>query len=243
MATLGVNIDHVATVRQARQTNEPDPVWAATLAELGGADGITLHLREDRRHIQERDLRILLETVAAPVNLELACAEDVVTIAVESAPHQVTLVPERREEVTTEGGLDVAGGGDRLGDVVKRFKDAGVVVSLFIDPDPRQIDATAALGADAAELHTGRYAEAALKHRGGDELGALAEASAAVIAAGLTLHSGHGLTYRNVKPVAALPGMGELNIGHSIIARAIMVGLEQAVRDMKRLIVEASAGG
>ncbi|MEM6329202.1 MAG: pyridoxine 5'-phosphate synthase [Planctomycetota bacterium] len=240
MAKLGVNIDHVATVREARKTNEPDPVWAATLAELGGADGITLHLREDRRHIQERDLRVMLETVAAPINLELACSDDVVAIALEHKPHQVTIVPERREEVTTEGGLDVAGGAGRIGDACRRFRDAGVKVSLFIDPTQQQIDASAALGVGAVELHTGAYAHAAGRHEPDAELEKLHAAVELVRAAGLTMHAGHGLTYRNVKPIAALPGMGELNIGHSIIARSIMVGLEQAVRDMKRLIHEAS---
>ncbi|MEM6799398.1 MAG: pyridoxine 5'-phosphate synthase [Planctomycetota bacterium] len=241
MAKLGVNIDHVATVRQARMANEPDPVWAATLAELGGADGITLHLREDRRHIQVRDLRVMLETVAAPVNLELACADDVVAIALEQKPHQVTIVPERREEVTTEGGLDVIAGEQRIGAVCQQFKAAGVRVSLFIDPDPEQIACSVGLGVDAVELHTGAYAHAAAEHAPEAELKKLRSASEQVVDAGLLLHAGHGLTYRNVKPVAAIPSMGELNIGHSIIARSIMVGLEQAVRDMKRLIHEATA--
>lgn len=234
-----MNIDHVATVREARKTNEPDPVWAATLAELGGADGITLHLREDRRHIQERDLRVMIETVAAPVNLEVACAEEVIQIAIAAKPYQVTIVPERREEVTTEGGLDVLAAKDRIREVTQQFKDAGIRVSLFIDPDPRQIECTAAVGAGAAELHTGSYAHASALHDAGAELEALRSAAANVCETGLLLHAGHGLTYRNVKPVAALPGMCELNIGHSIIARSIMVGLEQAVRDMKRLIHEA----
>ena len=239
MAVLGVNIDHVATVREARKTNEPDPVWAATLAELGGADAITIHLREDRRHIQDRDLRLLRESVAVPINLELACAADVLAIACEAPPYQATLVPERREEVTTEGGLDVVGSRAKVADAVRRMKDAGIVVSLFLDPDPAQIDAGAELGADAIELHTGVYAEATLRHRGQQTQAALETLVAAgrrVRAAGLTLNAGHGLTYRNVKPVAAIEGMHELNIGHSIVARAIMVGLEQAVRDMKRLI-------
>jgi pyridoxine 5-phosphate synthase len=238
MALLGVNIDHVATVREARKTNEPDPVWAASLAELGGADGITLHLREDRRHIQDRDLHLLRQTVTVKLNLELACADDVLAIACQAKPHQATLVPERREEVTTEGGLDVVGQKSRVADAVKRLQDAGIVVSLFLDPDPRQIEAGAALGAEAVELHTGAYAHATAKFAGDEELSTLRQAAQQVIDAGLTLHAGHGLTYRNVKPVAALPGMGELNIGHSIIARAIMVGLEQAVRDMKRLVSE-----
>jgi pyridoxine 5-phosphate synthase len=236
LAKLGVNIDHVATVREARKTNEPDPVWAATLAELGGADSITVHLREDRRHIQDRDLRVLVESVAVPINLELACADDVLSIACDAQPFQATLVPERREEVTTEGGLDVVGGRKRVADAVRRLKDAGIVVSLFLDPDPAQIAVGAELGVDAIELHTGAYANASAKHNCQSERETLITASQQVRAAGLHLHAGHGLTYRNVKPVATIEGMKELNIGHSIIARAIMVGLEQAVRDMKRLV-------
>lgn len=236
MPALGVNIDHVATVREARKTNEPDPVWAATLAELGGADAITVHLREDRRHIQERDLRVLVESVAVPINLELACAEEVLAIACDARPFQATLVPERREEVTTEGGLDVVGGRKRVAEAVRRLKDAGIVVSLFLDPDPAQLAAGAELGVDAIELHTGAYAHASAKHNCQSELETLIAASRQIRVAGLHLHAGHGLTYRNVKPVAAIKDMKELNIGHSIIARAIMVGLEQAVRDMKRLI-------
>ncbi|RIK79664.1 MAG: pyridoxine 5'-phosphate synthase [Planctomycetota bacterium] len=236
MAYLGVNIDHVATVREARKTNEPDPVWAASLAELGGADGITLHLREDRRHIQERDLHLLRQTVTVKLNLELACDDEVLAIACQAKPHQATLVPERREEVTTEGGLNVVAQRSRVAEAVKRLRDAGIAVSLFLDPDARQIDAAADVGAEAVELHTGAYAHASARFAGQEELAALARAGEHVAAAGLLLHAGHGLTYRNVQPVAAIPRMCELNIGHSIIARAIMVGLEQAVRDMKRLI-------
>lgn len=236
MALLGVNIDHVATVREARKTNEPDPVWAASLAEIGGADGITLHLREDRRHIQERDLHLLRQTVTVKLNLELACDDQVLAIACNARPHQATLVPERREEVTTEGGLDAAAQTARVGEAVKRLQDAGIVVSLFLDPDPRQIEAAAKLGAQAVELHTGAYAHASADFGGEAELTALQLAGKAVRDAGLVLHAGHGLTYRNVRPIAAIPDMCELNIGHSIVARAIMVGLEQAVRDMKRLI-------
>ena len=239
MAILGVNIDHVATVREARKTNEPDPVWAATLAELGGADVITIHLREDRRHIQERDLRVLMESVAVPINLELACAEDVLGIACRTPPQQATLVPERREEVTTEGGLDVVGQKSKVRDAVRRLKDAGIAVSLFLDPDPAQLDAGAELGVQAIELHTGAYGHATQRHHAEltqTTLGVLAKAGDQIRKAGVTLNAGHGLTYRNVKPVAAIEEMHELNIGHSIIARAIMVGLEQAVRDMKRLI-------
>jgi pyridoxine 5-phosphate synthase len=236
LPALGVNIDHVATVREARKTNEPDPVWAATLAELGGADAITVHLREDRRHIQDRDLRVLVESVAVPINLELACAEEVLSIACDAQPFQATLVPERREEVTTEGGLDVVGGRKRVAEAVRRLKGAGIVVSLFLDPDAAQIAVGAELGVDAIELHTGAYAHASAKHNCRSELETLIAAGQQVRAAGLHLHAGHGLTYRNVKPVAEIEAMKELNIGHSIIARAIMVGLEQAVRDMKRLM-------
>lgn len=235
MPELGVNIDHVATVRQARQTYEPDPIWAAALAELGGADGITLHLREDRRHIQDRDLRILRETVSVKLNLELACDEQVVTIACDVRPDQATLVPERREEVTTEGGLDVVAGRDRAALAVQRLKQAGIAVSLFLDPDREQIEVAAALGVDAVELHTGQYALAKGKQHAA-ELATLANAGKQVRESGMTLHAGHGLTYRNVKPVAAIEGMHELNIGHSIVARAIMVGLEQAVREMKQRV-------
>ena len=239
MVQLGVNIDHVATVRQARKTNEPDPIWAAALAELGGADGITIHLREDRRHIQQRDLRILMESVAVPINLELACTDEVLAIACEAEPFQATLVPERREEVTTEGGLDVLSQRDRIGQAVRRLKEAGIFVSLFLDPDRKQIEAGAALGADAVELHTGAYAQATLRHDSEQtqaELQTLIDAGKLVRDAGLTLDAGHGLTYRNVKPVADIDGMHALNIGHSIVARALMVGFEQAVRDMKRLV-------
>jgi pyridoxine 5-phosphate synthase len=239
LAQLGVNIDHVATVRQARKTNEPDPIWAAALAELGGADGITIHLREDRRHIQQRDLRMLSESVAVPINLELACADEVLSIACDTKPFQATLVPERREEVTTEGGLDVVTHCGKVGDAVRRLKDAGIVVSLFLDPDSKQIDAGASLGADAIELHTGAYAQATTSHNSQQthmQLQTLLVAGKQVRDAGLILDAGHGLTYRNVQPVAAIDGMHALNIGHSIVARAIMVGFEQAVRDMKRLI-------
>lgn len=232
---LGVNIDHVATLRQARKTNEPDPVWAAALAELGGADGITIHLREDRRHIQDRDLDILRQTVAVKLNLEMACEPEVVAIACRVKPDQATLVPERREEVTTEGGLDVAGQIKRVGEVVRQLQDAGIVVSLFLDPEERQIAAGAELGAEAIELHTGKYALARPGNDQQQELETLQAAGAAVLAAGMTLHAGHGLTYRNVIPVARIDQMHELNIGHSIMARAIMVGMERAVREMKAL--------
>jgi len=236
MAELGVNIDHVATVRQARRTTEPDPVWAATLAQLGGADGITLHLREDRRHIQDRDLRVLRETVTAKLNLELAANPEIVAIACDSKPDQATLVPEKREEVTTEGGLDLLTHPKRIAEAVKRLRAAGISISLFLDPDPRQIEAAEKLGADAVELHTGEYALADDDKEQAAQLAKLAAAGSQIRSQGMTLHAGHGLTYRNVKPVAEIEGMFELNIGHSIVARAIMVGFEQAVREMKRLV-------
>lgn len=236
MAQLGVNIDHVATVRQARRTYEPDPVWAAVLAELGGADGITIHLREDRRHIQDRDLRLLRETVTVKLNLELALADEVLGIACQVRPDQATLVPENRAEVTTEGGLDVLKHRKRLAKAIERLHGAGIIVSLFLDPDPRHIDAAGELGADAVELHTGQYALARAGKPQTAELVKLSNAGRQVLEAGLVLHAGHGLTYRNVQPVAAMAGMGELNIGHSIVARALMVGFQQAVREMKDLI-------
>ncbi|HEV3418540.1 MAG TPA: pyridoxine 5'-phosphate synthase [Pirellulales bacterium] len=235
MAQLGVNIDHVATLRQARRTNEPDPVWAAALAELGGADGITVHLREDRRHIQDRDLEVLRKTVTVKFNLELSVNPGIVEIACRVGPYQATLVPERREEVTTEGGLDAAGNRAALTEAMRRLRDAGIVVSLFLDPDPRQIETARDLGADAVELHTGRYAGAAHTEQAA-ELVKLAQAGALARREGMTLHAGHGLTYRNVQPVAQLEGMSELNIGHSIVSRAVMVGFQQAVREMKQLI-------
>jgi len=236
MPELGVNIDHVATVRQARMTNEPDPVWAAALAQLGGADCITLHLREDRRHIIDRDLEILRQTVTAKVNLEMACDEDVTQIACRVNPDQTTLVPERREEITTEGGLDIVGQRDRVSQVVDRLREAGVSVSLFLDPDPAQIAAAAEMNVQAVELHTGQYALAAPGAARDEQLDILRTASRQIRQAGMTLHAGHGLTYQNVCPVAQIEDMHELNIGHSIIARAIMVGMEKAVRQMKELV-------
>ena len=236
MPELGINIDHVATVRQARRTNEPDPVWAAALAELGGADGITLHLREDRRHILDRDLEILRRTVTVKLNLEMACDEEVTEIACRIKPDQATLVPERREEVTTEGGLDVAGQRDRVAAVVRRLQDAGISVALFLDPALAQIEAAAELGADAVELHTGQYALAAPGEKRDRELATLLAASDKIRNGPMALHAGHGLTYHNVKPIAAIDEMHELNIGHSIVARAIMVGFRQAVQEMKSLM-------
>ena len=235
MAELGVNIDHVATVRQARRTYEPDPVWAAALAELGGADGITIHLREDRRHIQDRDLRILRETVTVKLNLELACESEVIQLACETRPDQATLVPERREEVTTEGGLDVKSHESKVRDAIAELRDAGICVSLFLDPDAAQIDVAASLAADAVELHTGAYALARADNRSA-ELAKLANAGRQTRDLGMTLHAGHGLNYQNVQSVSQIEGMRELNIGHSIVCRAIMVGMPQAVREMKMLL-------
>jgi pyridoxine 5-phosphate synthase len=237
MPRLGVNIDHVATIRQARRTIEPDPVWAAALAELAGADGITLHLREDRRHIQDRDLRLVKETVQVKLNLEMAATDAITQIAIDVHPNQVTLVPERREEVTTEGGLDVAGNRDRVKRSVDRLLAAGIEVSLFIDPDPRQIQVSKEMGAQAVELHTGRYADAKGDNEQDQEHKQLVTAGRAAIEQGLLLHMGHGLTYRNVTRVAQIPNVSELNIGHSIVARAVLVGLERAVREMKELVV------
>lgn len=236
MPELGVNIDHVATIRQARRTVEPDPVWAAALAELGGADGITVHLREDRRHILDRDIRLLRETVQVKLNLEMATAEEIVGIALETVPRQATLVPEKREEVTTEGGLDVITHRTRVEEVVRRLQDAGIEVSLFIDPVHDQIAMSREIGAEAIELHTGQYADAAPGGPQEEELRRLTDAAAIAVEHGLLVHMGHGLTYRNVRPVASIPSVSELNIGHSIISRAVLVGLQQAVREMKDLI-------
>jgi pyridoxine 5-phosphate synthase len=233
--TLGVNIDHIATIRQARRTVEPDPVAAAVIAELAGADGITVHLREDRRHIQDRDVRLLRETVRSHLNLEMAATDEMVAIALEIRPDYVTLVPERREEVTTEGGLDVAGQATRMAQVVDALQSADIPVSLFIDPDPRQIEISAAVvRAKFIELHTGRYAEAKEESARQKELTLLDEGCKRAISAGLRVNAGHGLTYWNVYPVACLAGMEELNIGHTIISRAALVGLDRAVREMKQ---------
>lgn len=236
MPRLGVNIDHVATVRQARRTIEPDPVWAAMLAELGGADGITLHLREDRRHIQDRDLHVMKETVQVKINLEIAIAESVVAIAMDARPDQISLVPEKREEITTEGGLDVLGNKSRISEVVGRAKESDIEANLFIDPDLAQVEASVAVGAHAVEFHTGRYADAKSAAEADNEFDTLLEASQYAQQKGLLVHMGHGLTYRNVRRIAEINGVQELNIGHSIVARAIMVGFEKAVHEMKQLV-------
>ncbi len=239
MVELGVNIDHVATIRQARRTYEPDPVWAAVLAELAGADGITIHLREDRRHIQDADVRRLRQTVQCKLNLEMACTAEITSFACDIAPEQATLVPERREEITTEGGLDVVGQHDSVARTTDALRKSGILVSYFLDPDAEQIAAAAQLGADAVELHTGAYCLA----RGDEqlrELERLVAAAQQVQRHGMTLHAGHGLNFRNVAPIAAIAGMRELNIGHSIVARAVLVGFERAVREMKQAIAAAT---
>lgn len=236
MPTLGVNIDHIATIRQARRTVEPDPVAAAVLAELAGADGITVHLREDRRHIQDRDVRILRQTVRTHLNLEMAATDEMVAIALDIKPDYVTLVPEKREEVTTEGGLDILGQVARIGDIVDKLQSAGIPVSLFIDAQPSQIDASVKVQAKFIELHTGQYAEAKDETTQKHELAILAKGCEQAIKSGLRVNAGHGLTYWNVYPVASLPGMEELNIGHTIISRAALVGIERAVRQMKQAI-------
>jgi pyridoxine 5-phosphate synthase len=236
LPTLGVNIDHIATIRQARRTVEPDPVAAAVLAELGGADGITVHLREDRRHIQERDVRLLRQTVRTHLNLEMAATDEMVAIALDIKPDYVTLVPEKREEVTTEGGLDIVGQLDRINEVVDKLQSAHIPVSLFIDAENSQIEASVKVKAKFIELHTGRYAEAHHEASRQKELEILSQGAQQAIASGLRVNAGHGLTYWNVYSVACIPGMEELNIGHTIVSRAALVGLERAVREMKQVI-------
>jgi len=248
MSELGVNIDHVATLRQARRTCEPDPVWAAAAAQLGGADAITVHLREDRRHIVDRDVELLRQTVSCKLNLEMAATDEMVEIARRIKPEMCTLVPEGRHEVTTEGGLDVAGQAARMRDVVSRLHDAGIYVSLFIDADLAQIEASAKAGAQACEIHTGPYAHA-FHESGRDiataaaqaELHKVGAAGTAIRDLGMRFNAGHALNYQNVQPIAALPGLRELHIGHAIVCRAVFVGLAEAVREMKHLIREAQA--
>ena len=235
MASLGVNIDHIANVRQARRTVEPDPVTYALLAELGGADGITVHLREDRRHIQDRDVELLRQTVRSRLNLEMAATAEMEAIALAIRPDMVTLVPERRQEVTTEGGLDVAAQQQALQGLVGRLQDGGIGVSLFVDADPAQLEACAASGARWVELHTGGYAESSYGDQA-RQLARLCEGTFVARSLGLRVNAGHGLTYQNVEPVAAIEGMEELNIGHTIVARALAVGLQQAVCEMKALV-------
>ncbi|HVL57863.1 MAG TPA: pyridoxine 5'-phosphate synthase [Burkholderiaceae bacterium] len=249
MIELGVNIDHVASVRQARRTYEPDPVWAAVEAHLGGADGITVHLREDRRHIQDEDVRRLRELTHIKLNLEMAATDEMVEIACRVVPEMAMLVPEGRHEITTEGGLDIVGQEARLRAVVRRLRDRGIITSVFIDAEPAQVEAAARIGAQVCEIHTGPYAHA-FHARGRDaespavvaELAKIRDAGNAIRALGMRFNAGHALNYFNVQPVAALPGVRELHIGHAIVSRAVFVGMREAVREMKRLIREGAVG-
>lgn len=236
---LGVNIDHVATLRNARGTSYPDPVYAAAIAEENGGDGITTHLREDRRHITDRDVEILRKTIKTRMNLEMAVTDELVDIACKLKPDFVCLVPERRHEVTTEGGLDVVGQIDKLTSSISKMKNAGIKVSLFIDADKEQIDAAIQVGAPYIELHTGKYADATTEEEQQIELQRIKEMAHYASLKGLKVNGGHGLNYHNVSAIAAIPEINELNIGHSIIARAVFTGLAEAVREMKRLCVEA----
>ncbi|MBA5763874.1 pyridoxine 5'-phosphate synthase [Vibrio sp. 404] len=236
---LGVNIDHIATLRNARGTKYPDPVHAAEIAERAGADGITVHLREDRRHIKDRDVRILRETLQTRMNLEMAVTDEMVEIALETQPEYVCLVPEKREELTTEGGLDVVGHFDKVKAATEKLTAAGIKVSLFIDADRAQIDAAKACGAPFIELHTGHYADATVEAEQQAELKKIAAGASYAAGLGIMVNAGHGLTYHNVAAIAAIPEFYELNIGHSIIGRAAFDGLEKAVKEMKALMVEA----
>ncbi len=236
MANLGVNVDHVATVRQARGGMEPDPVTAAALAELGGADGITIHLREDRRHIQERDLRLIRQTVKTKLNLEMAATDEMVRIALEVKPELCTLVPEKRQELTTEGGLDVRYNLELMTEAIGRLQDGGISVSLFVDPDMDQIKASSKAGADCIEIHTGAFAEATEWKVQEQELIKIENAVKLAKKLGMGVNAGHGLNYTNIKKVAAIGGIEEFNIGHAIISRALFVGLERAVREMVELV-------
>jgi pyridoxine 5-phosphate synthase len=250
MIELGVNVDHVATVRQARRTYEPDPVWAAVEAHLGGADGITVHLREDRRHVQDEDVRRLRELTHIKLNLEMAATDEMVAIARRIRPEMAMLVPEGRHEVTTEGGLDIASQEARLREQVKKLADAGIVVSVFIDAEHAQVEAAKRIGAAVCEVHTGPYAHA-FHAKGRDaespavvaELEKVRRAGERIRALGMRFNAGHALNYFNVEPIARLPGVRELHIGHAIVSRAVFVGLREAVREMKRLIGDAAHGG
>jgi pyridoxine 5-phosphate synthase len=242
MALLCVNVDHIATIRQARRAQEPDPVQAAMLAELAGASGITCHLREDRRHIQDRDVELLRRLVKTKLNLEMAVTEEMIRIAIALKPDMVTLVPERREELTTEGGLDVRGHLDAVTRTVRTLQGEGIAVSLFIDPDPEQVSDSARAGAELVELHTGMYAEAGDRKALQNEMARLIRATTQARELGLRVNAGHGLNYRNVGPVATIPEVEELNIGHSVIARAALVGVERAVREMLVAMDSKGAG-
>lgn len=236
MTRLGVNIDHVATLRQARGVKYPDPITAAALVEMAGADGIVVHLREDRRHIQDRDVHILSETVKTKLNLEMAATPEMVKIALEAEPHMVTLVPEKRRELTTEGGLNVVGNKGAFEKTIAQLKDSGIVVSLFIDPNSKQIEASKEVGADFVELHTGHYCDATTKDEEDKEYKNLLDAVGIAFDLDLGINAGHGLNYFNVRRVAEINEIEELSIGHSIVARAVLVGLDRAVRDMIELI-------
>lgn len=236
MAKLGLNVDHIATVREARGGSEPDPVTAAAIGELAGAEGITVHLREDRRHIQERDLEILRRTVQTKLNLEMAATSEMIAIASTIKPEQVTLVPEKRQELTTEGGLDVSGNFTAIANAVSALKQAGITVSIFVDPTPEQIQAAFKAGAEAIEIHTGKYAGLKNTTAINTELEVIGQAVTLGNELGLTVHAGHGLNYINILPLVTMPGIEEFNIGHSIISRATFVGLNQAVREMVTLI-------
>ena len=242
MATLCVNVDHIATIRQARRAQEPDPAQAAMLAELAGASGITVHLREDRRHIQDRDVEVLRRLVKTKLNLEMAVSEEMIRIAIALKPDIVTLVPERREELTTEGGLDVRGHLDAVTRAVRTLQGEGIAVSLFINPDPEHVSDSARAGAELVELHTGMYAEAGDRKALQNEMARLIKAATQARKLGLRVNAGHGLNYRNVGPVATIPEVEELNIGHSVIARAALVGMERAVREMLAAMKEMGAG-
>jgi len=242
MIQLGVNIDHIATLRQARHTRYPSPVQAALLAEIAGADGITLHLREDRRHIQDRDLEILREVLQTRMNLEMAVTDEMIGIALKTKPNDVCLVPERREELTTEGGLDIVANFDRVQRACTTLSKVGVRVSLFLNADSQQIEASKAAGAQVVEIDTGHYADAPSEPAQEQELTRIKAAAAQAINLGLRVNAGHGLNYHNVRKIAALPQVTELNIGHAIVAHAIFVGWQQAVREMKALMVAAAGG-
>jgi len=238
---LGVNVDHVATVRQARGVNYPCPVHAALMAEAAGADGITMHLREDRRHIQDHDVERFAQLTQTKLNFEMAATEEMLAMAIRLKPEDVCLVPEKREELTTEGGLDVSSQQTRLKEYVSEFNNSGINTSMFIDPDKKQIDATVAIGAPVVELHTGAYAECTTNKAQAIELAKIVEAAAYAHAAGLVVNAGHGLTRRNVAPIAAIQNMNELNIGHSLMADAIFCGITDAVKDMKNIMLQAKA--
>lgn len=243
MARLGVNVDHVATLRQSRGGAEPDPIAAAVLVELAGADGLVVHLREDRRHIQDRDLTLLREVVQTKLDLEIAAEESMIKVALNVKPHLVTLVPERRQELTTEGGLEVAAHREHIEKLVTLLHDGGIPVSLFIEPNLNQVKAAHRVGADYVELHTGRYANARRLKEEQTELEAITQAAKLAYKLGMGVNAGHGLNYRNVRRLAQIPEIVEFNIGHSIIARAVLVGLERAVREMKDLVTEKKEKG